>query len=119
MARAQQKEPIPKEELRRMRKAFASRAEGDRVHMFKTLADTLVPGWFEWHSWTERFLRGACYERWMGVAGCANAAKTRNAAGIGAMLWLCNPRETSVVFCSTTMKMLRKRGWAEIQNFRQ
>lgn len=110
--------PVTREEFRKWRKAYLKR-EGDRVELFKKLADSLVPGWFEFHTWTERFVRATCYERYVGCAGCAGAAKTRNAAGIAGINWLLSPNDTSVLFCSTTMKMLRKRGWAEIQNLYQ
>lgn len=48
-----------------------------------------------------------------------NSAKTRNVAGFAGISWIVSPHDTSVIFCSTTMKMLRKRGWAEIQNLQQ
>lgn len=46
-----------------------------------------------------------------------NSSKTRNVAGFACSWWLMYPEESSVTFCSTTIKSLRKRGWAEVQNF--
>lgn len=88
-----------------------------RHQLFRLIADKLVPGWFEWHSWTEAMINGLSYNKWVGLAGCASSAKTRNVAGFACLWWLCDPADSSVIFCSTTMKSLRKRGWAEVQNF--
>jgi hypothetical protein len=88
-----------------------------RYDLFRRIADFMVPKWFEWHEWTERILDALCRRRWVGIAGCANSAKTRNVAGFGCVYWLCAPEKSCYVMCSTTMKMLRKRGWAEIHNF--
>jgi hypothetical protein len=46
-----------------------------------------------------------------------NSAKTRNVTGFACNWWLAAPEESSVILCSTTMKMLKKRGWAEVQNY--
>lgn len=99
------------------RTAFAERTIDDRAAAFKRISDFIVPGWFEWHSWTNRLVDGLCNYRWLAAAGCAGACKTRNAAGYGCSWWLSAPKESSVILCSTTMKMLRKRGWAEIHNY--
>lgn len=85
--------------------------------MFRTMAEALVPGWFEWHGWTNKIIEAGCRYRWLALSGCSNSAKTRNVAGFAAVWWLADPANSSVTFCSTTMKMLRKRGWAEIQSF--
>lgn len=39
-------------------------------------------------------------------------------AGFACSWWLADPANSSVIFCSTTMKMLRKRGWNELQSYR-
>ena len=88
-----------------------------RDKLFKLIADKLVPGWFEWHTWTDRIVNALNESKWVGAAGCAGSAKTRNFAGYACAWWLCNPEDSSVIFCSTTVKSLRKRGWAEVQNF--
>jgi hypothetical protein len=88
-----------------------------RYTLFQRIADFLVPGWFEWHEWTERIIDALCRRRWVGITGCAGSAKTRNFAGYGCIYWICAPEETSFIMCSTTKPMLRKRGWAEIYNF--
>jgi hypothetical protein len=64
-----------------------------------------------------RMVEGLCENKWIGLCGCAGSAKTRNTVGFACNWWLCNPRESSVIFCSTTAKALRKRGWAQVQNF--
>jgi hypothetical protein len=81
------------------------------------ISDKLAPNWFEWHEWTNRQINGLCNNQWIGLAGCAGSAKTRNVAGYAVTWWLCAPEISSVIFCSTTVKSLRKRGWAEVQNY--
>jgi len=88
-----------------------------RIELFKRITNKIVPGWFEWHSWTEAMIGGLCENQWVGLAGCSGSAKTRNVAGFACAWWLSNPNDSSVTFCSTTIKSLRKRGWAEVQNF--
>lgn len=88
-----------------------------RIDLFKRITDKIVPGWFEWHSWTQKMIGGLCENQWVGLSGCAGSAKTRNVVGFASAWWLMNPHESSVTLCSTTIKSLRKRGWAEVQNF--
>jgi hypothetical protein len=90
-----------------------------RPELFRRMADVIVPGWFIWHEWTMRIVRSLCRYRWCGVLGCSNSSKTYNVASFAAVWWLAAPKISSVIFCSTTMKMLRKRGWANIQQFYQ
>lgn len=88
-----------------------------RIELFKRVAEKIVPGWFEWHSWTQRMVGGLSENQFVGLSGCSGSAKTRNVAGYACLWWLMYPEESSVTFCSTTIKSLRKRGWAEVQNF--
>lgn len=46
-----------------------------------------------------------------------NSAKTWNITNFACAWWLCAPEESSVIIVSTTMKMLRKRAWAEVSSF--
>lgn len=46
-----------------------------------------------------------------------NSAKTFNAASIACVSWLCAPRETCVICCSTTMKGLRGKLWPVVTGF--
>lgn len=108
---------ISVDEFNRIRSDFANRLGDNRVQMFRTLADSLASGWFEYHQWTLKIIEAACKYRWIALSGCSNSAKTRNVAGFSAVWWLADPANSSVTFCSTTMKMLRKRGWSEIQSF--
>lgn len=90
-----------------------------RPEIFKRMADTIVPGWFEWHSWTNKIIEALCKYRWCSIMGCSNSSKSYNVASFAALWWLADPDNSSVFFCSTTSKMLKKRGWAEIQKFNQ
>ena len=56
-------------------------------------------------------------EKFISFVGCASSCKTWNIAGFACLWWLAAPDESSVIMCSTTTKALRKRGWANIQNF--
>lgn len=86
-----------------------------RPVLFKRITDALLPGYFEWHPWTDRVVDAGCHEQWIGLAGCSGSAKTHNVAGFACAWWLCDPNNSSVIFCSTTSKALRKRSWAEVQ----
>ena len=48
-----------------------------------------------------------------------NSAKTHNTAGYSVVWWVCAPEASSVIYCSTTVKALRRRAWANIQSCRQ
>lgn len=92
-----------------------------RFEMFKKIADTIVPGHFEWHSWTERALRPLLPDDptkkviLAGFPGCSNSAKTFNITSFATIWWLCWPEESSVTLVSTTRNMMRRRAWAEVQ----
>ena len=85
--------------------------------LFRRISDRLAPGWLEWHPWTQKAVVGLTGNKYVGLCGCAHAAKTRNVVGYACNWWLSAPAESSVIFCSTTAKSLRKRGWAQVQNF--
>ena len=102
-------------------KAFAEHAYAvtfgapPRDVLFRRIADVLMPGYFEWHPWTDRLIYALCHNQWVGIAGCSGSAKTHNLTGFACLWWLCNPAESSVIFTSTTSKALRKRNWANVQ----
>ena len=86
-----------------------------RHELFRIIADKILPGYFEWHEWTWEVVRELCEPGLVGFPGCSGSCKTRNVAGFLAVWWLCDPQNSSVCFVSTTVKALRRRGWAEIQ----
>jgi len=97
-----------------------SKGAPPRLRLFKKYTDVLMPGHFEWHDWTERFIRPLCPDEpkqsiLVGYSGCSNSAKSFNAASFACAWWLACPDESSVTFVSTTMKALRRRGWSEVQ----
>lgn len=100
--------------------AFANRLTPPgttRAKLFQGIADTFVPSRFEWHSWSNRIVETLCKRRWSGFTGCSGSAKTFNITNFACAWWLCAPEESSVIIVSTTMKMLRKRAWAEVSSF--
>lgn len=101
--------------------AFAQRISIDhgappRPVLFRRIADILLPNYFEWHKWTDRIVNAGCLEQWIALAGCSGSAKTHNVSGFAAAWWLCDPLNSSVIFCSTTTKALKKRSWAQVQD---
>ena len=104
------------------RYAFAYRLPVDfgcprRLELFKRISTRINPTYFEWHSWTERMIEAACENQWIGLSGCSSSGKTHNLTGFACTWWLCAPAISSVIYCSTTAKALRKRGWANVQQF--
>jgi hypothetical protein len=83
--------------------------------LFRKVADQILPGHFEWHAWTLRMVEALCNNTWVGVSGCSSAAKTYNIAGFAVVAWLCDPYNTSVIFCSTTTKAQKQKAWGKVQ----
>jgi hypothetical protein len=124
-------EPIPDygsgyrftSELEAWRYAFANRIDMTqgaprRSTLFRRIADTLLPGCFEWHEWTNRIIDALCEpgsSGLIGAPGCSNSCKTYNIVNFSVVWWLCQPTHSSVTLVSTTVKSLRRRGWAEVQ----
>ncbi len=106
-------------ELDALKYSFAHRHEHpdlpSRPEMFRRIADTVLPGYFEWHRWTWEQVEALCESGLIAMSGCSGSCKTRNVAGFLAVWWLCAPDISSACFVSTTVKSLRRRGWAEIQ----
>lgn len=99
--------------------AFAWRVPIDkgappRMELFRRISDQFLPGFFEWHDWTKRVVQPLCDGNWSGFIGCSNSAKTRNVVGFACIWWLCAPEISSVTIVSTSIKSLRRRGWAEV-----
>lgn len=88
-----------------------------RIDLFKRLAAKINPTYFEWHPWTEKLVESACENQWLAISGAAGSAKTYNITGFACTWWLSNPGNSSVIYCSTTAKALRKRGWQNVQRF--
>lgn len=74
---------------------------------------------FQWTRWAERMLIADSNVNWLTMIGPASSGKSVCAAIFSLEYWLQAPHETAVIVCSTTMKMLRKRIWAEIVRWHQ
>ncbi len=68
-----------------------------------------------WHYWTERRFREHC-ENWSCItyAGGGSTTKSFDAAKIGILFWLINPKERAVVVASTSLASLSSRIWGYI-----
>lgn len=86
-----------------------------RSVLFRRISDKLIPGYFEWHDWSKAIVETGCNHTLIGNAGCSNSSKTHHWAGFAVVWWLCYPEQSSVTFVSTSIKSLRRRGWAQIQ----
>lgn len=116
---------FPRGQIDYDRSAFALRRTVDqgapvRSQLFRQMADRLLPGYFQWHSWTKKKIEvltdnDTKQTHLVGMPGCAGSSKTHDVAGYAVAWWLAWPNESSVMFVSTTIKSLKKRGWAEIR----
>src|SRR6266705_3019425 len=74
---------------------------------------------YQWHTWNDRRLEGICSHHWTTWIGPAASGKTVDAGVFGLEYWLQAPFQTAVIFCSTTMKMLRMRIWSYVTHYHQ
>ena len=74
---------------------------------------------YQFHRWADRRLKGLCDYRWNVWFGPASSGKTVDASVFGLEYWLQAPDRTAVIECSTTMKMLRMRIWAQTARWHQ
>lgn len=86
-----------------------------REDLFWQIGNVLLPGYFIRDPWSERIARALCNNCFVGLSGCGSSSKTHNVTGFAVLWWLCDPLNSSVLICSTTVKSLRKRNWANIQ----
>lgn len=68
-----------------------------------------------WHYWTERRFKKFC-EHWgfITYAAGASASKSYDAAKIGLLFWLTNPKERAVIVASTSLESLSTRIWGYV-----
>jgi hypothetical protein len=97
--------------------AYKNLGNGAEYHRRERIS-MLWPG-FQWHRWNHRRLKGFCDYDWVTWLGPAGAAKSTDAAVFGLQYWTEAPDRTAVIFCSTTMKMLRARIWSQVAKYHQ
>lgn len=83
-----------------------------RLDLYRRISDAYIPGYHEWHEWTERQIEGILSHRWTGFCGCGSSSKTHNVAGFAVAWWLAAPQKSSVILCCTSISALRKKLWA-------
>lgn len=69
---------------------------------------------FERHEWAERIVRECIREKYLAIGGSASSGKSHAMAGYGILRWLAQPRDTLVIFTSTTLSEARKRVWGSV-----
>lgn len=74
---------------------------------------------YVWHEWNERRLRAWCESDWTIWVGPGGCGKTNDAAILALVYWLEAPHQTAVIVCSTSVKMLKKRIWAQVAHWHQ
>lgn len=74
---------------------------------------------YVWHRWSDRRLEALSNYHWNVWFGPASSGKTVDAAVTGLEYYLEAPDRTAVIACSTTMKMLRMRVWAQFARWHQ
>lgn len=105
--------------------AFSRRLDYDRTGMtraqlYRRVSDAFIPKYHEWtNEWTDRKINALCERKWLAMSGCSSSGKTHDVAGFMSVWWLCDPFDSSVIFCSTTKGALRRRGWANIMRCEQ
>lgn len=96
-------------------KLYRTLQPGERKYLhFKSMHDYMWPHTV-WHYWTERRFREHC-EGWEFItyAGGAATTKSFDAAKIGLLFWLANPKERAVVVASTSLDSLGTRIWGYV-----
>lgn len=97
--------------------AYHNKGEGAFFHR-KARISMMWPE-YQWHRWNERRLKAECEYDWLTWLGPASSAKTTDAAVFALEYYLQAPDRTTVIVCSTTMKMLRMRIWSQIVHYHQ
>lgn len=72
---------------------------------------------YVWHPWMDRRIQSWCDNKIITWWGPAASAKSTDAAMIALVDWYADPANTTTIICSTTLKMLRRRIFAEVVRF--
>jgi len=67
------------------------------------------------HSWSDRRVDGLSDYNFLSWCGCGGSGKTDDAVMYSMLYWLADPTNTTVIYTSTTGKMLRKRMWPVLE----
>lgn len=91
----------------------ATNPESKYLHM-KAAHDYLWPN-NVWHAWTEwRFKEHCAGWKYISYAGGAGSSKSYDAAKIGILWWLSDPKNHAVIVASTTLTSLETRIWGYV-----
>jgi hypothetical protein len=83
-------------------------------HHYKQLQTLLWPN-KKWHKWNELLLRTFVENRICAILGPASSGKTREAADFGLCVYICFPKQTTILISSTDMRSLELRIWGEMK----
>ena len=67
------------------------------------------------HPWALRMVEELCKHDRLSIAGCASSGKSRTVAAWGIVNFLAAPKDTRVMFTSTTLKDSRGRIWGDVE----
>lgn len=93
---------------------FRERRGLGRFAHFQNVVGILWPKTI-WNPWLVRQCQSLCDYGRVHWAGCATSGKTFAQAIYAMVWWLCAPTKSTVIFTSTTAKMIRRRVWPVIQ----
>lgn len=79
----------------------------------------LWPDNFELHAWNRRRMESVCVSNWNTWTGPGGCGKSTDAAVFALEWWLEAPHASAVIVCSTSVKMLKKRIWAQVAHYHQ
>lgn len=67
------------------------------------------------HPWAIRMVDALCKHKRLSIAGCASSGKSRTLALWGIINFISAPRQTKVIFTSTSLKDSRGRIWGDVE----
>lgn len=86
-----------------------------RYEHFCKAANLIWPN-LDWNPWLDSQIESLCEYDWVSWTGCAASGKTFSSTLYALVWWLSDPFHSTVLFTSTTAKMIRKRAWANLQH---
>lgn len=87
------------------------------VHMLWNYPGSPQPA--HMHPWAVRMVHHLCKRKRLSIGGCASSGKSRTLAIWGIVNFLASPRNTKVIFTSTSLKASKGRIWGDVEKLWQ